>query len=66
MPINPYEPPQEPGERKAEPDTLWPNSRRRRERLLFGTVRAWLWFALRALIFAGVVAAIAYLSRVRP
>jgi hypothetical protein len=62
---NPYEPPREDPVPSAgqQPGGLWPHSRRRRERLIHGTVRSWLLFGLRALIFFVVIAALLILSR---
>jgi len=55
---NPYEPPQ------SEPNAgLWPHSRRRRERMIYGTVRSWLLFGLRVLIFFAAIAAVLMLTR---
>jgi hypothetical protein len=63
---NPYESPREDPASSAgqqQPGGLWPHSRRRRERLIYGTVRSWLLFGLRALIFFVVIAALLILSR---
>lgn len=59
MPLpNPYEPPE------SKPNTgLWPRNRQRRERMVYGTVRSWLLFGLRAIIFLAVVIALLILSR---
>jgi hypothetical protein len=68
MSQNPYDPPPS-GRREREPpapEGLWPQSRKRRERMIYGTTRAWLLFALRAIIFAAVIAAIYYLTRANP
>lgn len=63
MPINPYDPPNDEPARRAEERGLWPRARQRRERLVHGTLRAWAWLGLRALVFALVVAALIYLSQ---
>jgi hypothetical protein len=63
---NPYEAPRSDSPQPAPPspaDGLWPRSRRRRERLVQGTLRAWLLLGLRALIFVIAIAAVIILLR---
>jgi hypothetical protein len=62
---NPYDPPHtEPAAQRDEsPGGLWPQSRRRRERMVGGAVRTWLLFGLRALIFLAVIVAVLILTR---
>jgi hypothetical protein len=63
---NPYEPPQDAppsSAPKQPPGGLWPDNRRRRDRMVGGTLQAWLLLGLRTLIFVVVIAALLILMR---
>jgi hypothetical protein len=63
MSSDPYQSPREKSEQP--PPNLWPRSRTRRERMVGSTIRAWLMFGLRAIIFVLVVSAIVFITRAK-